>query len=101
MEANNPKPKVDAQRKETKKTLKDITNRLKARLIIVKNSKPSSMVNGGEMNKEFRGLKRPSEVWRGEGSNGPQQKSRLIGRARAGFTKWKNWVGVDHRTRPI
>lgn len=62
-------------KKSSQKTLKEITNMLDVRPTVVKNSKPGSKVNGVQINKEFRILKRSGEVWRGEETNGPPTKS--------------------------
>lgn len=89
-----PEPQVQSggPKKKNEKTLKDITNKLKVRPIIAKNSKPNMKVNDAQIKKEFRILKRSGEVWRGEGTSGPPpQKARLRNRALVGFPKWVGW----------
>lgn len=57
------------------RNLKDITNKLEARPVIAKTSRPTSSSSGTHLAGGYRVLKRPGEVWRSEELTGPPPKS--------------------------
>lgn len=67
--------KDGGQKKMNGRSLKDITNKLEARLVIAKSSRPIMSTFGAQNAGGYRILKRPGEVWRSEQHVGPPSKS--------------------------